>query len=98
MGYKIFKGVEPPAGRKLPSRYDKLMEAIAQLEVNDPVAVKIVFDDEKDIMRACSKIYGDNKHHPAWRYTCTVAKEENAIYVMKVGERILNGNGHRKSG
>lgn len=95
MVYKVIMGVTPPSKTK-PGYYDKMMEAIAKLAVDDRhSSVKIEFSDEAEIGRACSKIYQNNRHHPAWRYTVITDKEAKAIYVMKVSEPKVNGNGRK---
>lgn len=98
MPYKIVNGVTPPE-RKIvrPSYYDNMMDAIAKLEVDDKHScVRVEFSEVSEISKACARIYGDNKRHPAWRYTVIADKEAKAIYVMKVSEQKVNGNGHHK--
>lgn len=97
MVYKIVNGVTPPPQLKKGSMYDKMMAALEKLEVDDKRScIRVEFSDAREMSPAMSRIYADNKHHPAWRYTIIVDKEDKAIYVMKVSEPKVNGNGHRK--
>lgn len=98
MVYKIMSGVEPPYRKRARGCWNKMMDALSRLEVNDKSAVKITFESESELKSALQRIYADNKKHLDWRYTVQSDLKTNSIYVLKVAEQPvipLKKNGYR---
>lgn len=99
--YRIINGVDIPIRKRRNNYWTKMFDAISKLEVDDPVAVKVEFEDPRDIQRAAQRIYCDNRKNRSrgWNYSAMMQPAETAIYVWKVSqsdaEAPTRENGHR---
>lgn len=99
--YRIINGVGIPIPKRRNNYWTKMLNAISKLEVDDPVAVKVEFEDPRDIQRAAQRVYVNNKKNRSrgWSYSVMMRPAENAIYVWKVSqsdaEAPTRENGHR---
>ncbi len=88
MSYQIENGVSLPIVRRKPyGYYEKMLKSMSELEVNDPCAVKFTFGSLRECEQARGVIYWTNMRMSRacnYRYSVTLRRDENALYVRKV--------------